>query len=227
MAQKQISRKELLKGPDEFMTFSTRAAEFINSHMQQLRYVGYAVVAIVIAYFAAYLWMGSVNKMGQTAYNTAADDMGTWMMKPDPDIAAIKQSEELFAEVIDNQGMSKAARLALPLSAYIKYHEKDYPAAITQYRKFLDEFSGDAQYEALARLALASCYEAGGDVKAAIEALNPMVAEISSPFRETAMWNLARLHGLDKSPDKAEEMLRKFIEEYEGSSYSAMAKARL
>ena len=123
--------------------------------------------------------------------------------------------------------MSKAARLALPLSAYIKYHEKDYPEAITQYRTFLNEFSGDAQYEALARLALASCYEASGDVKAAIETLDPIVAEISSPFRETAMWNLARLHGLDKSPDKAKEMLRKFVEEYEGSSYIAMAKARL
>lgn len=227
MVQKKTSRKELLKGPDEFMTFSTRAADFINAHMQQLRYVGYAVVAIVVVYFAAYLWMGSVDKTGQTAYNTAANDMRNWMMKPDPDMAAIKKSEALFAEVIDNQGMSKAARLALPLSAYIKFQEKDYPEAISLYRKFLDECSGDAQYEVLARLALASCYEAGGDVKAAIETLDPIVADISSPFRETAMWNLARLHGLDKSPDKAEEMLRKFVEEYEGSSYIAMAKARL
>ncbi len=227
MAKKKTSRKELLKGPDEFITFSSRAADFINSHMQQLRYVGYAIVAIIIAYFASYLWMGSVNKVGQTAYNAAADDMRNWMMKPDQDMAAIKKSGELFSEVIENQGMSKAARLAIPLSAYIKFNEKDYPEAISLYRQFLDEFSGDAQYEALARLALASCSEASGDMKAAIEILSPMVAVTSTPFRETAIWNLARLHGLDKSPDKADTMLKQLIEEYEGSSYSAMAKARL
>ena len=228
MAKKKKSRKELLKGPDEFVTFSSRAADFISIHLNQLRYLGYAVAAIAVAYFAIQIWMGYVNEKGQTAYNAAADDMRNWMMKPDPDIADLQKSGELFSEVIEKHSMSNAARLALPLAAHVKFLEKDYPEAIKQYGKFLDEFSGDPLYESLARLALASCYEAQGELKTAIETLNPLVADASgSTFRQTAMWNLARLYRLDNSPEKEAQILKDFVEKYEGSPYYAMAKARL
>ena len=179
MAKKKKSRKELLKGPDEFVTFSSRAADFISTHLNQLKYLGYAVVAIAVGYFAIQIWMGQVNEKGQTAYNTAADDMRNWMMKPDPDIADLQKSGELFSEVLEKHSMSNAARLALPLAAHVKFLEKDYSEAIKQYRNFLDEFSGDALYESLARLALASCYEAEGELKTAIETLNPLVEDAS------------------------------------------------
>jgi hypothetical protein len=48
-----------------------------------------------------------------------------------------------------------------------------------------------------------------------------------STFRQTAMWNLARLYRLDNSPEKEAQILKDFVEEYEGSPYYAMAKARL
>ena len=228
MAKKKKSRKELLKGPDEFVTFSSRAADFISIHLNQLKYLGYAVVAIVVGYFAIQIWMGQVNEKGQMAYNTAADDMRNWMMKPDPDIADMKKSGELFSEVLEKHSMSNAARLALPLAAHVKFLEKDYSEAVKQYRNFLDEFSGDALYESLARLALASCYEAEGELKTAIETLSPLVEDSSgSTFRQTAMWNLARLYRLDNSPEKEAQILKDFVEEYEGSPYYAMAKARL
>lgn len=228
MAKKKKSRKELLKGPDEFVTFSSRAADFISTHLNQLKYLGYAVVAIAIGYFAIQIWMGQVNEKGQTAYNTAADDMRNWMMKPDPDIADLQKSGELFSEVLEKHSMSNAARLALPLAAHVKFLEKDYSEAVKQYRNFLDEFSGDPLYESLARLALASCYEAEGELKTAIETLNPLVEDSSgSTFRQTAMWNLARLYRLDNSPEKEAQILKDFVEEYEGSPYYAMAKARL
>jgi predicted negative regulator of RcsB-dependent stress response len=228
MAKKKKSRKELLKGPDEFVTFSSRAADFISTHLNQLKYLGYAVVAIAVGYFAIQIWMGQVNEKGQTAYNTAADDMRNWMMKPDPDIADLQKSGELFSEVLEKHSMSNAARLALPLAAHVKFLEKDYSEAVKQYRNFLDEFSGDPLYESLARLALASCYEAEGELKTAIETLNPLVEDSSgSTFRQTAMWNLARLYRLDNSPEKEAQILKDFVEEYEGSPYYAMAKARL
>ena len=228
MAKKKKSRKELFKGPDEFVTFSSRAADFISTHLNQLKYLGYTVVVIAVGYFAIQIWMGQVNEKGQTAYNAAADDMRNWMMKPDPDIADMKKSGELFSEVLEKHSMSNAARLALPLAAHVKFLEKDYPEAIKQYGDFLDEFSGDPLYESLARLALASCYEAEGELKTAIETLNPLVEDASgSTFRQTAMWNLARLYRLDNSPEKEEQILKDFVEEYEGSPYYAMAKARL
>ena len=228
MAKQKTSRKELLKGPDEFVTFSAGAAEFIRTHQQQLRYIGYVVLAIVVAYFALHIWMGHVNKMGQMAYNAAEEDMRAWMMKSDPDPEAMKKSGELFSEVIENHGMSNAAPLASALAAHVKVLEKDYPQAIVLYKNFLDEFSGDTQYETLGRLALTSCYEASGDLKTALETLSPMVGKtVDSPFREMAMWHLARLYRLNNQPEKELEMLKEFTEQYTNSPFHTMAKARL
>lgn len=228
MAKKKTSRKELLKGPDEFITFSSKVVDFIRIYQRQLSYLGFAIVAVVILFFAVYLWMGHVNKMGQTAYNTAAGDMMNWMMKSDPDPASLQKAGESFSDVIDNHNMSKAARLALPLAAHIKFLEKNYDEAIVLYLDFMDKFAGDTQYESLARLALAFCYEAKKELNTAIETLNPLVENDSDcPFREIAMWQLARLYKLDNKTEKAEEILTEFVEKYMDSPFYAMAKASL
>jgi predicted negative regulator of RcsB-dependent stress response len=228
MAKKKVSRKELLKGPDEFITFSSRAAEFVSTHQEQLKYIGIAIAVIVIAYLAVNAWVASVNEEGQNAYNAAAQSLLNVGMNPDSDPSELQKTGELFAEVIEDQGRSKAARLALPQAAYVKFLEKNYSEAITLYRQFLDEVKGDSQYEFMTSLALAACYEANGEVKTAIETLIPMVeTDSDTPFRESAMWRLARLYKLDNRPEKSEEILKKFVENYTDSPYYAMAKASL
>ncbi|MBW1901512.1 MAG: tetratricopeptide repeat protein [Deltaproteobacteria bacterium] len=228
MAKKKVSRKELLKGPDEFLTFSSRVAEFVSTHQQQLKYVGIAIVVMVISYLAVHAWIASVNEEGQTAYNAAAQSLLNVGMKLDLDPSELQKTGELFAEVIENQGMSKTARLALPQAAYVKFLEKDYSKAITLYRRFLDEVRGDTQYEFLTSLALAACYEAKGELKTAIETLTPLVeTDSDTPFRESAMWRLARLYRLDNRPEKAEEILKEFVANYADSPLHAMAKANL
>ncbi len=228
MAKKKITRKELLKGPDEFLTLSGRTLEFMSNYRQQLRYAGLAIAAVVIGYFAIHAWTGHINEEGQNAYNTAANAVLSAVMTPDADLASLKKSGDLFAKVIDEHGMSKAAHLAVPQAAYLRFLEKDYPKAIELYEEFLDEVSGNPQYEALTSLALAACYEAKGDFKTAIKTLNPLVKTAShNPFRESAMWSLARLYRLDNDSEKAVEILKEFVEKFEGSPYHAMAKAFL
>jgi len=228
MAKKKLSRKELLKGPDEFITFSERVAEFAGTHQQQLKYAGVAVVVIVIAYFAITAWIGSINEEGQVAYNTATQSLFDTVMKPEIEPADLQKTGALFAEVLENQGMSKAARLALPQAAYLKFLEKNYSEAISLYNKFLDEFRGETQYESFTTLALAVCYEAKGDLKTAIEVLTSLVeTDADTTSKESATWALARLYRLDNKPEKEQEILEEFVEKYRGSPFYAMAKANL
>jgi len=228
MAKTKVTRKELLKGPDEFITFSGRAAEFASSHQRQLKYVGYAIVFIALAYLAVNNWMKSINEEGQTAYDAASQSLLAEGLNPDGDSSDLQKTEELFADVIEKHGNSKAARLALPQAAHLKFLEKDYSGAIILYKKFLDQVSGNAQYVYLTNLALAACYEAKGELKTAIETLIPLVETASDmPFRESAMWRLAQLYRRDNKPDEAEKILQEFVEKYKDSPLYAMAKAGL
>jgi len=228
MAKKKLSRKELLKGTDEFLTISTRAATFFGSHLRELKIIGIAVLVIIVGYLSVYGYMRHINKKGQEAYNLAYNTL-TDNLNPGASAMPenLKKAEGLFEEVIKEYGMSKAARLALPQVGHVKFSEKKYDDAISFYDQFAEKVSGDKEYEDLTSLALASCYEAKGELKKAISILASLVKVQANPFRETAMLSLERIYRLDNQPEKANDILEKFVREYETSPFLPMAKARL
>ena len=223
---KKTTRKELLKGTDEFLTLSSKAVNFITTHLRELKYAGFAIAIIVVAYLGVTTYLRYVNKNGQNAYNTAYQTL-TKEMKPDANLDNLRKSEELFIKVTDDYGLSKVARLALPQIAYLKFLDKKYDEAIVLYRKFLDKVSGNTEYELMANLALAACFEAKGDLKTAMETLIPVVEVPDNSFREPAMLSLARLYRLDNRPEKAREILNEFVEQHADSPLLPFAKAQL
>ena len=223
---KKTTRKELLKVTDEFLTLSSKAVNFITTHLRELKYAGIAIAILVVAYLGVTTYLRYVNKNGQNAYNTAYQTL-TKEMKPDANPDNLRKSEELFIKVTDDYGLSKVARLALPQIAYLKFLDKKYDEAIVLYRKFLDKVSGNTEYELMANLALAACFEAKGDLKTAMETLIPVVEVPDNSFREPAMLSLARLYRLDNKPEKAREILTEFVEQHADSPLLPFAKAQL
>ena len=223
---KKTSRKELLKGTDEFLSLSSKAVNFITTHLRELKYAGFVIAILVVAYLGVTTYLRYVNKNGQNAYNTAYQTL-TKEMKPDANPDNLRKSEELFNKVTDDYGLSKVARLALPQIAYLKFLDKKYDEAIVLYRKFLDKVSGNTEYELMTNLALAACFEAKGDLKTAMETLIPVIEIPDNSFREPAMLSLARLYRLDNRPEKAREILNDFVEQYADSPLLPFAKAQL
>lgn len=223
---KKLTRKELLKETDEFLTLSNRVVNFFNAHLLGLKYCGIAIAVVVAGYLAVYGYMRHINKGGQEVYNMAYDTL-TDNLNPDVTPEKLKKAEELFVRVIDEYGMSKAARLALPQVGHVKFSEKKYDDAILYYDKFAAEVSGDKEYETLTSLALAGCYEAKGNLKKAILLLSSIVDAPGNLFRETAMLSLERVYRIDNQPEKANEILEKFVQEFKTSPFLPMAKARL
>ena len=226
MAKKKKSRKELLKSPDEFMTFSDKAIQFYHSHARLFQYLGMAIVVTILIYLAANTYMKYVNRKGQDAYNAAYYAL-LQNLKDKPGLESLKESGALFSKVISEHGSSNAAELALPQVAFAEFIKKNYDEAIALYDQFLDSVSGYGQYSSLARLALAACYEAKGEVQRALKILAPVLVRQGDPFKEAAMLSQARLYRLDNKPEKEKETLKRFVEEYKDSPFLPFAKSRL
>ena len=226
MAKKKVTRKELLKGTDEFLTFSAKAAIFVNEHTRQFIYIGVAIAAIVVIYLGVNTYMGYVNKKGQNTYNTAYN-IFIKNMNPDPDQKDLKKSKELFQNVKDEYGLSKAARLALPELAYLNFIDKKYDDALSLYQEFLNKVSDDTTYQSLTRIALAACHEEKGDFKGAIETLKQIIAGPHDFFKEQAMLSLARAYRLDHQDEKSRVTLTEFVEKFKSSPFLPIAKAYL
>ena len=227
MAKKRVTRKQLLKEPDEFLTFTEKAILFAKEHDREFKYIAGAVAAVLIIYLGVNTGMGYINKKGQSAYNMAYNLMVAQNMNLTPESEELKQSEEFFQKVLDDYGFSKASRLALPELAYIKVVEKKYDEAIPLYQEFLDKAPGKSPYKSLARIAIAACHEAKGELDQAIEILTQVTAKEDDLFREQALFGLARIYRLAGQKDKAKEILEEFVEKYQGSPFLPLAKTHL
>jgi len=224
MAKKKVSRKELLKAPDEFMTLSARAMLFVREHSRQFEYLGMAIAAIVIIYLGINTYVKYINKKGQNVYNMAYSALSK-NLQPDMNQEELKRSEELFKEVIDRYGLSKVSKLALPELAYIKFQDKKYDEAISLYKEFLNKVADKARYQTMTRMALAACYEQKGEFKMAIDFLEQVMSGPGDLFKEQAMLNLARVYSLANQQEKSKKILKEFIETYGNSPFLPLAKA--
>lgn len=226
MAKKRLSRKELLKGTDEFLSFSSRAVNFFNDHLRELKYVGIGVAVVIVGYLSIYTYVQHVDKKGQETYNLAYEIL-IQGKGPAASLEDQEESAKLFQKVVDDYGMSEAARLALPQVAHIQFLEGDYDQAIEHYDRFAEALSDTEAYKGLNRLALAACYEAKGAYKEAVDMLSPVVKSQDNPFRESAMLSLERVFRLDGQTQRAEGLLKEFVQTYPNSPFLPMAKARL
>lgn len=226
MAAKKISRKELLKGPDEFMTFSSRAVLFYKGHSTLFSYLGVGIVLLIFIYLGINTYMKYVNKKGQTAYNEAYYAL-TKNQTLDEGKEDLTRPLELFEKVRNKYGLSKASRLALPELAHLKFRDKKYDEAISLYQEYLAEIRGNAPYEAMTMLALAACYEEKGDLNEAIETLKQIKVNPDVFFEEQAMLSLARVYRHSNQPEKSRETLKEFVEKFQTSPFLPQVKARL
>ncbi len=227
MAKKKLSRKELLKNTDEFLTLSGKVVLYFNQHMHQVRLIGIGVAAIAVLYLSVWGYMKHTNKKGQAAYNVAYDALVQSLQSENVGEDSIKKSEGLFENVISDYGMSKAADLALAQVGHAKFTNKQYDDAIDYYDKFSTKASGNEAYETLTLLALAACHEAKGEMKKAAGILDGIIETSDNPFRENAMLNLERIYRLDNQPEKADKILKTFAKEYANSPFYPMVKARI
>jgi predicted negative regulator of RcsB-dependent stress response len=226
MVKEKLTRKELLKSPDEFQTVSGRAILYVREHAKPFKIAGYILAGAALVYLGVNTYFNYADRKGQEAYDAAYYEV-VKIKDAKADEEALKKSEELFKKVIADHGLSKVSRLAPPQVAHIKFQEKKYDEAIRLYQDYLKEVPEGTVYQSLGLLALAASYEGQGDFGKAIEALRKILSSAEPSFKEQATLNLARVYGLSKQSDKAKETLMEFIEKYKNSPFHSLAKARL
>jgi predicted negative regulator of RcsB-dependent stress response len=226
MAKEKVTRKELLKSSDEFLTVSGRVILYVKEHAKPFKIAGGILVGAALVYLGVNYYLNYANRKGQEAYDAAYYEVAK-IKEIKADDETVKKSEELFKKVITDHGLSKASRLAPPQIAHLKFLEKKYDEAIQLYQAYLKEVPENTVYHSLALMALAAGYEGQGDFGKAIETLQRILSSSEPSFKEQATLNLARVYGLSKQPDKAKETLKEFIEKYKNSPFLSMAKARL
>lgn len=226
MAKKRVTRKELLKKDDEFISLSNRFFQYVSTHTKQLQYLIVSLMIIIAIVIGISLYFKHLNKKALAAYNLAYNNL---VSDSSPDIKedTINKSIEELDRLIKKYGWTKMATLAIPQLAYLKFGQGKYDEAISLYQTYLKKDKSGFIYRSMAHFGLAAAYEAKSEHQSAIRHLKKIIDDENNFLKEEAMFSLGRIYALSGQREMSKEIFTDFVNQFKESPLLPLAKANL
>ena len=226
MAKKKISRKELVKEPDEFITFTGQAIHWARENTRTLIYgvcLFFGIIVLVSGYrlYSSYRQDSAAALLNQTrtAYQAA--------VQADKDPAkALATVKPQFERLVAEYGNWPAGRLGRVLYAHAALAGHAPDEAIALYKKALDDFNTDPTLTNSLLNGLAAAYIEKGDSATAIGYLERLLAGSSKVLKDTALFQLGSLYQAAGQAEKSQQAYKQLSTDYPDSIYASIAKEK-
>ncbi len=211
MAVKKISRKKLLKEPDEFISTTGRVIGFFRTHLRQVTRAAVIVLVVIAAAAGTLYYLRSqegkalaVQQQALQAYQAAYQGS---LENPAADKKSdYQQALEKFKESLSAYSWGRTAQVSQLFIGHCYYALKEYDQARAAYSKSLD---GPFRHLALNGLAYIS--ETQGDSQKALEYFLKNMEDPHQPYRMESMLGAARCYEALKEKPKALEIYQKAL----------------
>jgi len=225
MAKKRVTRKQLLKEPDEFITFSNRMIRLGVAYKQQLM----VAVGIFCAAVLVYVGMQYVSARSRAkAFNLLENAVARYdreLAQSGP-LKALAEVEADFELILDKYGSNAGGRLARLTFAQYHFAAGAAEPAIELYDAALADFQDDLLYRSLALSGLGYAYVLKGDEPKAISYFEQVASGTVTGLKGDALFNLGLLYARSGQNAKSKESFQRIKEEHPESFYAEMAGER-
>ncbi|MBW1739830.1 MAG: tetratricopeptide repeat protein [Deltaproteobacteria bacterium] len=224
--KKRVTRKQLLKEPDEFLTVSARAIQFVASNQRSVFVTLIGVIVVALA-FAGFRYFSNLSE--RKAYAMFEQGRLHYLAGISGHKASDAQEKaiEQFEAVIREYPSTHAAQLSLIAYADMSYRKGDYQKAIELYQKALGAFSGEGAIQKLIWDGIAYAYEAQKDYKSAAEYFQRITDTQDEFMKADAYYNLARMHEALNNQEKALKAYNCLVQDYPESVSFQIAKEKV
>jgi tetratricopeptide (TPR) repeat protein len=223
--KKKVSRKKLLKEPDEFITFSGKLIQFAMQNKTQITYaVGIVVALLVIIAGLRVLSIRSENKASArldravTKYDTS--------IKTQETKNAYQSVSEDFHAIINQYGSKESGKLARVIFANICFDAGEYRKAIELYEKSLKNFEHRPMIYNLILSGLGYAHEQLKENQRAVSYFEKIVARDEQILRDEALFNLGVLYNKLGEKEKSDKAFNQIISDFPESMYIDIVKER-
>jgi tetratricopeptide (TPR) repeat protein len=224
--KKRITRKQLLKEPDEFLTVSAKTIQFVANNRNLV--LG-AVIGVVVAALA----VAGLQYYSQASERRAYDLYEQGRMRYLAEILGRTPPESLdetshpFRRVLWKYPSTNAAPLTRMAYANLSYHRGDYRRAIELYQKATHAFQKDGAVLKLIWNGLAYAYEAEENFESAAKHYQKITDTQDEFMKGDAYYNFARMMEAMNDQNKAIEAYKKVVKAYPDSVGFQIAKEKV
>jgi tetratricopeptide (TPR) repeat protein len=220
MAAKKVSRKKLLKEPDEFISTTSKVIQFFRTRQRQI--VWFAAVFLVVAlagggvfyYFRwqeekALVLQDEALQIYQGANRSGQENPG----KEKKEEEELKKALDKFRRARSLYGWGRTGQVSELYIGHCLFALKEYDRAQAAYSRCLE-----GPFRSIALNGLAYSFEAKGDYAQALENFQKDLNEPDNPFQLESMLGAARCYEVLKDKPKALEMYQKALARFPKSS---------
>lgn len=226
MAKKRVTRKQLLREPDEFMTFTGKLVRFGRQYHKQLTYA-------ICAFFMVVIALVTVRYFSNRAEDSASDLLQQAMQKYEEQRNSTDQSQA-FAEVspdfeyiLEKYARKNAGKMAGVVYANLAYETGKIDTAIRLYEKALKDTAKDKRYRNLILSSLGYAFEKKKDIKTAVTYFEQIVQGADPVVKDVALFNLGRLYSEIGDSAKSREAFVRLISDFQTSIYYELASEKI
>jgi predicted negative regulator of RcsB-dependent stress response len=220
------SRKELIKGPDEFITLTGKLIRWARNNTKPL-IIGTCAFFVLIALISVYRIYNTQRERSAAVLLsqnlTAYLEARNLENNSDKALATVRPEFERLIAEYGGQPAGRAGRLLLAHVA-LSGHASD--EAIALYRKALSDFSGDPSLHNILRNGLATAYMQKGDQGAAIEHFQAVATGKSVLLKDAALFHLGYLYSTLGEAEKSRQAYLQLKSDFPDSMYSDIAREK-
>ena len=222
--KKKVTRKQLLKEPDEFLTFSARLIQFITHYRFPILILISTLIIGAMAISGIRLYIHKMERLAFSSFAAAKNEYQSVSDQMGPS-AAYKAIQGNIEQVIDRYGNRKGGKFALLFYANISYRNGDFKKAIDLYQQVLVGLSNPfIRSQVLTSLGYA--HEANREYPAARNYFE-MVSQSADPvLRGEALYHLSRIYDVMGESEKSRELLKKISQDHPKSVYIDLINER-
>jgi tetratricopeptide (TPR) repeat protein len=223
--KKKLSRKKLLKEPDEFITLSGRMIQFAMTHKTHITY-GVGIVIALAAIIAGYRFFAARSENKSLALFDRAVIKYEASLKSQDLRQAYESVFKDFRVILDKYGNKGGGKLARVTFANICFDAGEYGEAIKLYEASLKNFEHQPMVYNLILIGLGYANGQLNENQRAVTYFQKIVERDDQILRDEALFNLGILYEKLGEMDKSKNAFDQITSDFPESMYIDIIKER-
>lgn len=226
MAKREATRKQLLKEPDQFITFSGKLIAFGQSHLKTiLIFTGGLLALLLVAVTVNQILDRNENRASELVEKAVANYSAA-LQDTSPKTAYDRVKTD-FSAIFDKYGSKKAVKLARILYGDISYNAEDADTAISMYTQALEDVGQSPALKTIVLSGLGYAYALKNEYPQSIRYFEMIMEAPDATMKSSALFNLAWLYDANGEKEKSAARYKQLLADFPDTMYGDLVREKI
>lgn len=226
MAKGAATRKQLLKEPDQFITFSGKLIAFGRSNAKTILISTGIILALLLALVTVRQVSHRNESRASALVEKAVTKYSAALQDTTPQTAYDRVKTD-FAAIFDKYDSKNAAKVARIIYADISYNAGDADTAIAMYTHALDDFNQSPAMKNIVLSGLGYAFILKAEYPRSIHYFEMISADKDNTMKSGALFNLAWLYEAAGEKEKGASMYKQLLTDFPESMYADLVREKV